>query len=236
MSRFESLSIVFPAYNEEDNIEGSVRQAAAVLETLPYKEKEIIVVDDGSVDRTGEILDGLKEQYPSLRVFHHKPNKGYGAALRTGFTNAQCDLVFYTDSDLQFDLRELKNFLPAIDDYDIVVGFRIYRYDPFNRLVLSWGYNVLMRWLFRLRTRDVDCAFKLFRRSVFDKIKIETDDFFVDAEVMAKARYHKFGITEIGVRHYPRKAGRSTIRPTHILTTLKELGKIWVKIHLKKEG
>ena len=160
---------------------------------------------------------------------------GYGAALRKGFTSATSDLIFYTDSDLQFDMREIKNFLPAIDDYDIVVGFRIYRNDPLNRLILSWGYTLLMKLLFRVWARDVNCAFKLFRRSVFEKIKIRTDDFFVDAEVLSKAAYFKFGVTEIGVRHYPRKAGRSTIRPTHILTTLKELGKIWKEIHIEKK-
>ncbi len=232
---FKSLTIVLPAYNEEENIEEAIRQARAVLDTLPFEETEILVINDGSKDKTGEIIDRLEKEVPGLRALHQPSNMGYGAALRRGFTSARSDLIFYTDSDLQFDVREIKNFLPAIEDYDIVVGFRIYRYDPFSRLFLSWGYNLLMKLLFRARARDIDCAFKLFRRSVFDKIKIRTDDFFVDAEVLSKAAYFKFGVTEIGVRHYPRKAGRSTIRPSHIFTTLKELGKIWIEIYIEKK-
>jgi glycosyltransferase involved in cell wall biosynthesis len=229
------LSVVLPAYNEEENIKEAVEHVERAVQDMPFSDYEIIVVDDGSADGTGAVLDSMKESMKRLRVIHHGTNKGYGAALRTGFTSATGDLIFYTDSDLQFDVRELKNFLPAIDDYDIVAGFRIYRYDPFNRLVLSWGYNQLMRFLFGIRIRDIDCAFKLFKRNIFDKIKIKTEDFFVDAEIMLKAKRYDFTVTEIGVRHYPRKAGRSTVRPSHIITTLKEIFRIWMSARLGKE-
>jgi glycosyltransferase involved in cell wall biosynthesis len=230
--KYKSLSIVFPAYNEEENIEESVRKAVEVAQTLPMESFEVIVVDDGSTDRTGEIADALSAVDGRVKVFHHKPNQGYAKALKTGFTNAESDLIFYTDSDLQFDLKEIKNLLPAIDDYDIVSGFRIYRYDPLTRLFLSWGFNLLVRTIFRIRVRDVDCAFKLFRKSVFDKVTIKTRDFFVDSEILAKARKEGFTMTEIGVRHYPRRAGRSTVRASHIMKTLRELAKIWAEIYL----
>jgi hypothetical protein len=129
-------------------------------------------------------------------------------------------------------VREVKNLLPASEDYDIVTGFRIYRYDPLSRLILAWGYNLVARTIFRLRVRDIDCAFKLFRREVFDVIEIKSKKFFVDTEILAKARFHGFRMTEIGVRHYPRAGGQSTVRPSHVLSTLRELAKMWLEIYL----
>ncbi|HWC77007.1 MAG TPA: glycosyltransferase family 2 protein, partial [Blastocatellia bacterium] len=230
-------SAVLPAFNEEENIETATRRMVEVLKSLNLREWEVIIVDDGSVDRTGEIADRLaSEDSNRIRVFHHSPNLGYAEALKTGFTNGRGKLLFYTDSDNQFDVKELVHLLPLIENADIVNGFRIYRFDPLTRLVLSWGFNLLVRIIFRIKVRDIDCAFKLFRREVFDKVEIESKKFFVDAEVLAKARYHGFRMAEIGVRHYPRVAGRSTIRPSHILSTLAELARIWVNIHSKPRG
>ena len=193
--------------------------------------------DTASTDRTAEITDRLAAQDPGhIRVFHHPPNQGYAAALRTGFTSARHQLIFYTDSDNQFDVREIRNLLPLIEDADIVNGFRIYRFDPLTRLVLSWGFNLLVRMTFRIKVRDIDCAFKLFRREVFDKVTIESKKFFVDAEVLAKARYYGFRMVEVGVRHYPRPAGHSKVRPSHIPSTLVELTRIWINIYIRPRG
>jgi glycosyltransferase involved in cell wall biosynthesis len=234
---FDTISAVLPALNEEENIEVATRRMAEVLGSLPLKDWEVIIVDDGSTDGTGEIADGLAAEDPThVRVFHHSPNRGYAEALKTGFTGARHQLIFYTDSDNQFDVREIKNLLPLIEDADIVNGFRIYRFDPLTRLVLSWGFNLIVRIMFRIKVRDIDCAFKLFRREVFDKITIESKKFFVDAEVLAKARYFGFRTVEIGVRHYPRPAGRSTVRPSHVLSTLRELARIWINIYSKPRG
>jgi glycosyltransferase involved in cell wall biosynthesis len=231
---FDTISGVLPAFNEEENIETAARRLAETLASMGLGEWEVIIVDDGSTDRTGEIADRLASEDPShIRVFHHNPNLGYAEALKTGFTNARHKLIFYTDSDNQFDVREICNLLPLIEDADIVCGFRIYRFDPLSRLVLSWGFNLLVRVIFRIKVRDIDCAFKLFRREVFDWVDIQSKKFFVDAEVLAKAKYHRFRMVEMGVRHYPRTAGHSTIRPSHILSTLAELGRIWRNIHSK---
>ncbi len=233
----ESISAVLPAYNEEENIEKATRELAAVLQSLQLRAWEVIVVNDGSTDHTGEIADRLAaEDTEHIRVFHHHPNLGYAAALKTGFTSARHSLIFYTDSDNQFDVKELTHLLPLISEADIVCGFRIYRFDPLTRLVLSWGFNLLVRIVFRINVHDVDCAFKLFRREVFDKIEIESKKFFVDAEILAKAKYFGFKLVEVGVRHYPRTAGRSTVRASHIISTLKELAQIWVNIHSKPRG
>jgi glycosyltransferase involved in cell wall biosynthesis len=229
-----SISVVLPAFNEEENIEKQVRAVDEVLRGLSFDAYEILVVDDGSRDRTRAICEALATaDVPKLRVIVHEVNRGYAQALRSGFTGARMPLVFYTDSDNQFDVRELKNLLAAIDDYDLVCGFRIYRYDPMSRLVLSWGYNLLVRVLFRIRVRDVDCAFKLFRREIFDRIHIESKKFFVDTEILAKAAKIGLKMTEIGVRHYPRTAGQSTVRPSHVLHTLAEIVKMWTDIHVR---
>lgn len=236
----KSISFVLPAYNEEENIEKATTAIVDVAETLDLDDYEVIIVNDGSVDRTREIIDSMAASNPHIRPIQQPTNLGYADALKAGFTSARMALVFYTDSDLQFDVKEVKNFLPASDDYDIVCGFRIYRYDPLTRLFLAWGYNLLARTLFRLRVRDIDCAFKLFRKEVFDVIDIRSKKFFVDTEVLAKARYHGFRMTEIGVRHYPRAGGKSTVRPSHVLSTLRELARIWAEIYLgrgrKKRG
>lgn len=234
---FDSISAVLPAFNEEENIETATTRMADVLRSLNLRDWEVIVVNDGSVDRTSEIADRLAASDPEhIRVFHHSPNRGYAEALKTGFTSARHQLIFYTDSDNQFDVRELKNLLPLIEDADIVNGFRIYRFDPLTRLVLSWGFNLLVRIIFRIKVRDIDCAFKLFRREVFDKVTIESKKFFVDAEVLAKAKHYGFRMAEIGVRHYPRPAGRSTVRASHVISTLRELARIWINIHSKPRG
>jgi glycosyltransferase involved in cell wall biosynthesis len=234
---FDSISAILPAYNEEENIENATRRMADVLRALGLRDWEVIIVDDGSVDQTGQLADGLAAQDPGhIRVLHHKPNRGYASALGTGFTNAKHQLIFFTDSDLQFDVGELKNLLPLIENADIVCGFRIYRFDHLTRLVLSWGFNLLVRIIFRIGVRDIDCAFKLFKREVFDKVTIESKKFFVNAEVLAKAKYYGFTLAEIGVRHYPRAAGHSTVRPSHILSTLGELAHMWMNIHSKPRG
>lgn len=229
----QELSIVFPAYNEAENVAEAARRAGEAATLARIAEYEILFVDDGSSDGTAAKVEALAAADPRIRLIRHPRNLGYAAALRTGFTAARMRYIFYSDSDNQFDLRELKNLLPAIEDYDIVCGFRIYRFDPLTRLVLAWGYNLVARTLFRIRVRDIDCAFKLFRREVFDVITIESKKFFVDTEILAKARRLRLRVTEIGVRHYPRPAGRSTVRASHVASTIAELVSMWVKIYFR---
>ena len=229
----DSISAVLPAFNEEENIETAANRMVDALRALPLADWEVIIVDDGSVDNTGAIADRLSAENPRIRVFHHQPNLGYAEALKTGFGSSKHKLLFFTDSDNQFDVREISRLIPLIKDADIVCGFRIYRFDPLTRLVLSWVFNLVVRIMFRIKVRDIDCAFKLFRREVFDRVEIKSKKFFVNAEVLAKAKYYGFKMCEVGVRHYPRPAGRSTVRPSHVPSTLAELARIWIEIHSK---
>lgn len=227
-----SLTVVLPAYNEEESLPVAVQQALDVLPGLA-REWEVIVVDDGSADGTAQVLEGLlEEHYPRVRVLRHAVNLGYGAALRTGFSRARYDLVFYTDSDNQFDIAELAQALPMMETHDVLLGFRVYRYDSPIRGIVSWGYNMLVGLLFRVRVRDVDCAFKIFRREVLDKIDIETTGFFIDTELVAKARKWNFRLVEKGVRHYPRTAGETTVQAGDVPRTLKVVLAMWQRIHV----
>ncbi|HMA36805.1 MAG TPA: glycosyltransferase family 2 protein [Chloroflexia bacterium] len=231
----EALSIVLPAYNEEANIELATRRALAVLPEITSA-YEVIIVNDGSRDRTRAVAEDLARQYyPHVRVLNHQQNRGYGAALRTGFRQAHYDLVFFTDSDNQFDVGELKYFLPLMRQYDIMTGFRVYRFDPVLRSLISWCWNRLVGVLFRLRVRDVDCAFKIFRREALDKLTVECDNFFVCTELLAKARKWNFRIGEKGVRHYPRMAGETTVRASDIPRTLREVFRMWQRIYFPNQ-
>lgn len=226
-----SVSVVLPAYNEEANIGAVVARALEVMPGM-VDEFEVIVVDDGSTDDTAEVARSLvTEHFPRVRLVSHARNEGYGAAIRTGFSYAKHELVFYTDADNQFDLSELSYFLPMMREHDVVVGFRVYRYDTVVRSFLSWTYNRIVRVAFRVRVRDVDCSFKLFRREVIEKITIECPNFFVDTELVAKARKWNFRIAEKGVRHYPRFAGETTVRSSDIPQTLREVFRMWQRIY-----
>jgi glycosyltransferase involved in cell wall biosynthesis len=226
------LSVVLPAYDEEANLPSLLERAVEVLPGITG-DWEVVVVDDGSRDATAQVVAPyVDEHHPRVRLMRHARNLGYGAAIATGFAAARGDLVFYTDSDHQFDLAELGDFVAALGEADVVVGFRVYRYDPVVRHVLAWGYNRLVRLLFRVRVRDVDCAYKLFRRSALERIAIETPDFFVDTELVAKARRAGCEIVERGVRHYPRAAGRTTVRPSDIPRTLRVVARMWRRIYL----
>jgi glycosyltransferase involved in cell wall biosynthesis len=234
--RVRGLSAILPAYNEAENIAPMVESTLRVLPDLA-DDWEILIVDDGSADETGEVASRLVDEHgPNVRLLSHPANRGYGAAIRTGLQHARHELIFYTDSDRQFDVAELIYFLPMMDDHDLVIGFRVYRYDAAFRSVISWGYNRLVAVLFRAHVRDVDCAFKVMRAEVRDKVQLETDDFFIDTELVARARKWNFRIGEKGVRHYPRVAGETTVAPGDIPRTLRTVARMWRRIYLPTRG
>lgn len=204
-----SITIFFPCYNEEQNVEKVTRNALAVAESIS-DDYEIIIVNDGSKDRTGEIADRLAKENPAVRVVHHEKNMGYGAALQSGFKNATKELVFYTDGDGQFNMEEIIKLLPLIENYDIVSGYRKKRMDPFIRKVNAFLWGLLVNTLFKIKVRDVDCAFKLYKRKIFEDISLTSQGALIDTEILAKAVAKGYKIAEVGVNHYPRLAGKQT--------------------------
>jgi dolichol-phosphate mannosyltransferase len=224
------LSLVLPAYNEEANIERAVREAAQAAAALT-PEHEVVVVDDGSRDGTrGRLAALAAEMGARLSVVTHEANRGYGAALRSGFQAARGELVFYTDSDNQFDLRELDGFLPLMDDWDAVLGFRARRQDPPLRLLTSRVFNQIAAWTLGFKVRDVNCSFKLMRGDLLRALPLVSDDFMIDTELVTRLQRSPARVMEKGVTHLPRTAGRSTVRPWHVPRTLASLARLWLAL------
>jgi glycosyltransferase involved in cell wall biosynthesis len=223
----KSISIFFPVLNEEGTVARLAEDFLAIIRSS-FDRGELIIVDDGSTDRSREIADQLAQENEGyVRVIHHEQSRGYGNALKAGFEAARHELVFFTDGDYQFDVNDLYEALPHIEEYDVVVGYRQDRQDPKYRLLLSRGYNGLVRILFGLKIRDVDCSFKLFRREALEKISIESTGYFIDTEIMVKGKKEGLRIREIGVRHLPRTSGVSKVKMKHIFTTLREIFALW---------
>jgi glycosyltransferase involved in cell wall biosynthesis len=210
MERLPSLSCFFPAYNEEPNI---ARLLDEVVATLPQfaDQWEAVIVDDGSNDRTASIVRDYAALHPEIRLVQHKNNLGYGHALQTGLKESTGQAVFFTDADLQFHLSDIAELLPAFADADVVIGYRIKRRDPWHRLVVAGVYHTVLRTMFDLHARDIDCAFKLFDRQVVDTLvgELESRSAFISPELVIRAQIAGFRITEVGVTHYPRSAGKS---------------------------
>ena len=227
----KDLTIILPAYNEEESLPDALEQCGELIGQMPELDVEVVIVDDGSADGTAAVLKEAALTRPWLRVISHSVNSGYGASIKTGFAAANGTFVFYTDSDNQFDILELREIFPLIEGTDLVAGFRVYRFDPLTRLVVSWAYNRLVRVLFRVPIRDVDCSFKLMRRERLDRLVLMSDDFFIDTEIVARARKWNWRIKEVGVRHYPRRKGKTTVKAGDIPRTLRVIGRMWRAIH-----
>ena len=205
-----SISVFFPCYNEEENVAGTVEKALLVLEGIAGADFEVIIVDDGSGDATGRIADELAAKDSRVRVVHHEKNLGYGAALQSGFGAARKELIFYTDGDGQFDIGEMPALLELIGDCDIVSCYRLDRQDNLVRKLNAWCWTRLVCMLFGMKFRDIDCAFKLYRREIFDDIILISTGALIDTEVLARSVRKGYRIVQKGVHHYPRVAGEQT--------------------------
>lgn len=218
-----AVSIVLPAYNEAENIEQAVGEATATAERL-FAEHEVIVVDDGSTDGTATHIRRIAGRDPRVRLISHARNRGYGEALRTGFLASRLDFIFFTDADLQFDMDELEGFLPYLGTVQVVAGYRLNRQDTLARRSMGYAWNVLVRILFYVPVRDIDCAFKLFDRRVIDAVQIESVGAMVNTELMVKLGRKGASVVEIGVHHRPRPAGEARgANPKVIATALSEV-------------
>jgi glycosyltransferase involved in cell wall biosynthesis len=223
ISKLASLSVVLPAYNEETVIGQTVSRAISALSQWT-DDFEIIVVNDGSKDGTKESVEHLARDDARIRLISHPVNRGYGAALATGFHSVEKDLVFFMDSDGQFDINDLAHFIPLIDQYDAILGYRNPRHDSWLRKVNAWGWKQLVRLVFDVHVRDIDCAFKLYHAAFFRTFKLETQGAMINTEILYKFNREGYSYTEVGVRHLPRAGGRATgAKLAVILRALREM-------------
>ena len=217
------LSLVFPIFDEAPNIEPLLCAARDIAQRLT-PDFEIILVDDGSRDRSAEIIERICEADPRVQLLRHECNTGYGAALRSGLRFAKGELIFFSDADLQFDLSELDGLVAHADDFDIVAGYRAQRSDPWPRRLLANTWGAIVRVMFGLKVKDIDCAFKLFRREVIEAIEIESIGAFVNTEILVRARALHYRVYQVPVSHRRRKHGnQSGANPRVILRAIIEL-------------
>ena len=242
MSSRPSVSVFFPAYNDAGTIASLVILAHMTVRNYT-DDYEVIVVNDGSPDHTGELLDEMAKVNPWLKIVHHGKNRGYGGALRTGFETASKELVLYTDGDAQYDPREFALLLDAYNEnVDFVNGYKIARNDPFHRKIIGRVYHHFVKTAFGLRTRDVDCDFRLMRKSIFDKVKLTRSSGVICVELMKKVHDFGFRIAEVPVHHYHRTYGKSQFfNFPRVFRTLRDLANLWVELavtksHLKAES
>jgi glycosyltransferase involved in cell wall biosynthesis len=221
-----SISVFFPCYNEEANVANTVNKAIAVLDALGA-DYEVIIVNDGSADRTGQIADQLAAANSHIKAVHHPKNRGYGGAVQSGIRASTKDFIFYTDGDGQFDMGEMPPLLPLMNDYDFIACWRINRQDSWVRKLNAFCWTTLVNFVFGMRIRDVDCAFKLCRRQIFDTIPLCSTGALISAEILARATQKGCRITQPGVHHYPRRAGVQTgAKLSVIIRAFKELFKL----------
>lgn len=205
----KSLSVVVLCYNEEATVASVVEQVSGIMQSLGM-DYEIIMVNDGSRDRSGEIGRELQTRIPHFKLIEHFPNRGYGGALKAGYAAATCDWIAYVPGDNQFDFREISLLLSRAREADIVSGYRAKRQDPFVRRLNALGWNTVVRLLYGYLCRDIDCGFKLFRRELLEHVHIESNGAMVDTEFLAGARARGYKIADVPVTHLPRTAGNPT--------------------------
>ena len=230
------LSIFFPAYNDSGTIASLVITALQTARGLTT-DFEVIIVNDGSADATARIADELARTYPEVRVVHHERNRGYGGALQSGFNASTRELVFYTDGDAQYDPSEMTRLWHALDDtIDLVNGYKISRSDPVHRIVIGRIYHHTVRLLFGLQVRDVDCDFRLLRRSIFQQVLLEKNSGVICLEMMKKIQDAGFHIAEVPVHHYHRAYGKSQFfNFRRLFKTAVDVARLWFALVVRRD-
>lgn len=233
-NKIRSLSIFFPCYNDKGTIQDLVEKSIKMTDKLGIEDYEVIVIDDGSTDGTRELLASLQNVIPRLKVVFHEKNRGYGGALKSGFQTANKEWVFYTDGDAQYDVGELALLINALEDgVDVVNGYKIKRHDPLSRIIIGKTYQLVNRLLFLLKTRDVDCDFRLIRKAKIDEIKLKSDNGSACVELAKRLQNAGSVIKNAPVHHYNRVYGQSQFfTAQRVISTLATLVKLWWELVL----
>jgi len=236
MKRLTSITAFFPAYNDGGTISSMVISALITLRGVT-DDFEIIVINDGSSDYTGEMLEELSRVYPEVRIVNHPTNKGYGSALRTGFSAAKKEWIFYTDGDAQYYPRELVRLVQAVRrDTDVVNGYKISRQDPLHRIFIGRLYHHIVRILFGFRLRDVDCDFRLMRRKIFDEVQLHSTSGTICLEMVKKFQDAGYKFEEVPVHHYHRAYGKSQFfNFRRLFRTGYQLIRLWWELVVRKK-
>jgi glycosyltransferase involved in cell wall biosynthesis len=223
----EVLSIFFPMWNEEHYVERAVGAARRVCEQMvadgSIADYELLIVDDASTDRTPELADKLAAEDPHVRVIHHERNRKLGGSMKTGFANARGDLILYSDADLPFDMEEVPRAVRLLREYevDMVSAYRFDRTgEGYLRAVYTFFYNLMIRWMFRVKARDINFAFKLCRRRIFERVELKSEGSFIDAELFIRTTRLGYDILQMGVDYFPRTRGESTLASPGIIVTI----------------
>lgn len=235
--KYKSISVFLPALNEQDNITSVVNSVNKYLQKK-FRDYEILVVSNGSTDNTEKIVKELAKKDRHIKSIHGS-KRGYGIALKSGFKHASKELIFYTDGDRQFDIKEMDKLFPLLNNYDIISGYRIKRQDPLMRIITAKVYNMLIRILFSLNVKDIDASFKLYKKEIFKNMTLKADTGLIDAEILIKAKKSGYMIGQIGITHYPRIKGQTQyeigkrnkivafVRPKVITDILSEIKTLW---------
>ncbi|HEV8240580.1 MAG TPA: glycosyltransferase family 2 protein [Thermoanaerobaculia bacterium] len=221
------VSLFFPVYRDESTVERVTRKSIRVLEELA-SDHEVLIVDDGSPDRAGDVADELARELPNVRVIHHERNLGYGAALRTGFRAARHEWIAFTDGDDEYEVDDLRKLLRLRDRYDLVITFRYAKRYSNLRIFISFVYNKLLRRVFQTRFRDVSCGLRLIRKEIADELELQSTSPFIGAEIAIKTMLKGFRIGEVGIQTFPRQFGRgASTSPRNIWATIVDMRRVY---------
>lgn len=233
----KSISVFLPALNEQENIKTCILRVLKYLDKR-FKDYEILIISSGSTDNTEKIAREFAKKDRHIKSIHRN-KRGYGVALADGFTQSSKELIFYTDSDNQFNIKDMDSLIPMLDSYDIISGYRVNRQDPLMRIFIAHVYNMLIRILFNLKVKDIDSSFKLYKKEVFKNMRLKSKTGLIDAEVLIKAKKRGFLVGQIGVRHYPRTRGKTVygigkrntfVHPSVIIEIFKEIKMLWAEL------
>lgn len=225
-----NISVFFPVYNDEKTVQKVTIKALRVLKEIADK-YEVLIINDGSPDLSGEIADKLAEEYPFVRVIHHEVNKGYGAAIKTGLENTKYEWVCFTDGDDEYDLEDLKKMILLKNYYDLIITFRYIKLYSTFRIFISGIYNKVFRFLFKTNYRDISTGLRLIRKDVIDDLKLISDSPFIGAEITVRTMLKGYRVGEMGIQTFPREFGKgASVSFKNIIKTIKDMRRVYSDI------